>query len=128
MPAPPRDNVHDWFEQRQLEALDKQNLLLEALAKGANQTKRNSLPALPKYRSELKRLVAYEILLDPQATTSKVCRSLDAQGSVDLPALWKKKQTDRSFFGAYSQPGTRPSVEKYISKVRRDLRKAGILP
>jgi hypothetical protein len=79
------------------------------------------------YRSEIKRAILVELTRQPRATDAEICRGLDADGAAELPKDWKNKPGDRGFFDAYSDPRTRHKVEVAISKVRRDLRKLGLL-
>jgi hypothetical protein len=82
---------------------------------------------LSSYRSELKRAILTQLALHPKATDGEICRGLDADGSVELPSSWKSKVSDRGFFDAYSDAVRRHRVEVTISKVRKDLRKRGLL-
>jgi hypothetical protein len=87
----------------------------------------SSRPNLNYPRSALKRLISLQLVRNPTATDSDLCRGLDSDGGIDLPRNWKNTREDRSFFGAYSNPRTRHKVEVTISKVRKDHRRAGIL-
>jgi hypothetical protein len=78
-------------------------------------------------RSALKRMISLQFARNPKATDSDICRALDSDGGIDLPRNWKNSREDRSFFGAYSNPRTRHTVEVAISRVRNDHRRAGIL-
>jgi hypothetical protein len=82
---------------------------------------------LSNYRSEIKRAILTQLALKPKATDGEICRGLDADGSVELPSSWKSKTSDRGFFDAYSDAVRRHKVEVTISKVRKDLRKQGLL-
>ena len=82
---------------------------------------------LSRYRSEIKRAILMQLALNPKATDGEICRGLDADGSVELPSSWKSKVSDRGFFDAYSDAVRRHKVEVNISKVRKDLRKLGLL-
>jgi hypothetical protein len=82
---------------------------------------------LSNYRSEIKRAILTQLALKPKATDGEICRGLDADGSVELPSSWKSKVSDRGFFDAYSDAVRRHRVEVTISKVRKDLRKRGLL-
>jgi hypothetical protein len=82
---------------------------------------------LSSYRSEIKRAILTQLALKPKATDGEICRGLDADGSVELPSSWKSKVSDRGFFDAYSDAVRRHKVEVNISKVRKDLRKLGLL-
>lgn len=80
-----------------------------------------------RYRSEIKRAIAFQIIHDPNATDAQICRGLDADGNVELPANWKNKPGDRGFYDAYSHRKTRHRVEVAISRVRKDFRKQTLL-
>jgi hypothetical protein len=80
------------------------------------------------YRSEVKRFIAYQLLKNPAKTDLEICRALDADGGLDLPNPWKNTPQDRLFKDAYLDPRRRNKVAVAISKVRRDLRKLGVLP
>jgi hypothetical protein len=82
---------------------------------------------LSSYRSEIKRAILTQLALNPKATDGEICRGLDADGSVELRSSWKSKVSDRGFFDAYSDAVRRHRVEVTISKVRKDLRKRGLL-
>jgi hypothetical protein len=82
---------------------------------------------LSRYRSEIKRAILTQLALNPKATDGEICRGLDADGSVELPSRWKSKVSDRGFFDAYSDTVRRHKVEVTISKVRKDLRRQGLL-
>lgn len=56
----------------------------------------------------------------------EICRALDADGGLELPASWVVG-TNRLFEIAYKNPRLRPRIEAYISKVRADLRKLGLI-
>jgi hypothetical protein len=88
---------------------------------------RSEMPALI-YRSAVKRAILAQLVQQPHATDIDICRSLDADGGVDLPTSWRRKPGDRLFADAYKNPGYRRKIEITISKVRSDLRKRGILP
>jgi hypothetical protein len=97
---------------------------------GSTTTHRNttSRTLLSKYRSELKRAILIQLTQNPNATDLEICRSLDADGAAELPAGWNVNRGDRSFARAYSNRAARHKIEIAISKVRADLRKAGLLP
>jgi hypothetical protein len=80
------------------------------------------------YRSEVKRAIVLQLTKKPGATDLDVCRALDADGAAELPKGWASTPKSRSFAAAYDNPAIRPRVEKMISKVRVDMRKAGMLP
>lgn len=80
------------------------------------------------YRSEVKRAIQLELTRKPDATDLEVCRAFDIVGFPDLPKNWQPKPGDREFEAAYMGDRTRPLVEKAISKVRVEMRSAGLLP
>jgi hypothetical protein len=82
---------------------------------------------LSNYRSGLKRAILIQLTQNPNATDLEICRGVDADGSVELPASWKANRGDRSFVRAYSDRASRHKIEIAISKVRADLREAGLL-
>jgi hypothetical protein len=84
-------------------------------------------PLLLKYRSGIKRAILRALTDNPVATDAQVCRSLDADGGEELPAGWRRRKDDRSFFDAYANPETKRKVEIAISKIRRDLRDRKLL-
>jgi hypothetical protein len=81
---------------------------------------------LHNYRSPLKKAIALRLSQDPDATDLQICRSLDAEGEVDLPPKWNLK-SDRSFATAYKNQIIRRTIESMISKVRGDMRRRGLL-
>jgi len=83
---------------------------------------------LLNYRSELKRAVLIQLTQNPNGTDLEICRGLDADGSAELPAGWNVNRGDRSFAQAYSNREVRHKIEIAISRVRADLRDAGLLP
>jgi hypothetical protein len=84
-------------------------------------------PLLSKYRSKVKRGILMQLTQNPRASDLDICRYLDADGAVELPAIWKKDSKDRLFAEAYMDNHRRHKVEIEISKVRSDLRKQGLL-
>lgn len=84
-------------------------------------------PLLLKYRSGIKRSILRALTEDPDATDAQVCRFLDADGGEELPAGWKSRKEDRSFFAAYANLRTKRRIEIAISKIRRDLRDRDLL-
>ncbi|HEV3277204.1 MAG TPA: hypothetical protein VG860_10350 [Terriglobia bacterium] len=84
-------------------------------------------PLLSKYRSELKRGILMQLIQHPDASDLEICRGLDADGAVELPADLKKGAGDRSFHEAYMDKSRRHRIEITISKVRADLRELGLL-
>jgi hypothetical protein len=84
-------------------------------------------PLLKKYRSAIKRAILIQLTQKPDATDLEICRGLDADGGFELPVTWKNRPTNRLFADAYSDARQRNKIQATISKVRRDLRKPGLL-
>ena len=81
---------------------------------------------LQKYRSSIKKVIAFRLSQDPDANDQQLCRWIDAEGAVELPPKWNKKG-DRSFATAYKDKTIRRSIESMFSKVRADMRRRGLL-
>lgn len=79
-----------------------------------------------KYRSEMKRAILIQLTQDPDATDHQICRRLDEYGAAELPAKWRRTPQDRSFEDAYRDETRRHKIENAISKVRTDMRRAGL--
>jgi hypothetical protein len=79
-----------------------------------------------KYRSPLRRAILVQLIKNPGASNLQVCRGLDADGAIELPADWVIG-TNRLFQSVYKSPGLRKRLEAAISKVRADLRKQRLL-
>jgi hypothetical protein len=75
------------------------------------------------YRSELKRVISLQFARNPKASDLEICRALDADGAVELPASWTSGE-NRLFERAYKDPQKRRKLENTISRVRRDMRKS----
>jgi chromosome segregation ATPase len=73
------------------------------------------------YRSELKRVISLQFARNPKASDLEICRALDADGAVELPASWTSGE-NRLFERAYKDPQKRRKLENTISRVRRDMR------
>ncbi len=80
-----------------------------------------------KYRSELKRAISFGLTRNPFSTDRELCRWLDADGAAELPARLAVAE-NRSFEDAYKRRSTKQSLEVTISKVRKDMRRRGLLP
>jgi hypothetical protein len=78
---------------------------------------------LPAYRSGLKREIARGLSNNPTITDLDLCRWLDEQGT-ECP--WDRNG-DRLFESLYRDNEHKPKIESLISKVRRDMRSAGLL-
>jgi hypothetical protein len=85
-------------------------------------------PSRLNFRSEFKRAVLVQLTKNPNATDLEICRSLDDDGSAELPESWKGKAGDRLFADAYMDPLLRHKIETPISKVRAEMRKVHSLP
>jgi hypothetical protein len=78
-------------------------------------------PPLQKYKSPVKRAIAHALVKNPNVSDLELCRSIDDEGTAELDGK------DRTFEAAYKDPKRRPKVETAISKVRRNMRDAGLL-
>jgi len=85
-------------------------------------------PLLSKYRSEIKRAILIQLAKTPSASDLEICRALDGDGSAEFPKTWQSVQGERAFASAYLNGSKRSKIEKAISKVRADLRRAKLLP
>jgi hypothetical protein len=79
------------------------------------------------YRSEIKKAILIQLAKSPSASDLEICRALDDDGSAELPKTWRSLPGERSFASAYLNGSQRRKVEKTISKVRTDLRRAKLL-
>lgn len=77
-----------------------------------------------RYRSALKRAILLGLIQKPHSSDRTLCDWLDEQGCDLPPGLTRTK--DRTFASAYLDPDRKPNIESMISKVRKDIRKAGI--
>ena len=100
------------------------------LAGAEKLTKPSVADRLSKYRSKLKLAIAEQLLLKTRRPTYlEVCRGLDRDGKVKIPASWKKYPTDSSLFvPIYTDKSRKHLVENVIYKVWADLRQWGLLP
>lgn len=80
-----------------------------------------------RYKSPLKRAISLLLVESLDASDLEVCRGLDEDGAVELPASWTSAG-NRRFELAYKSPKHKRKVEIMISKVRSDMRKKGLLP
>jgi hypothetical protein len=83
------------------------------------------LPAL-RYRVPIRRAIAYQLNLEPNASNLDLCRGLDREG-VDVPKHWNGEQFVE-FTRAYRDRQTRIKMEKTFNVVRRDMKQRGLLP
>ena len=96
--------------------------LAERKSDGAEKSRANGkIGPLPRYKSKLKQAVMIALRKDPDASDLLVCRSIDVDGSLEL------KGKDRLLADVYRDSECRPKLQTTISKVRSDLRKAGLL-
>jgi hypothetical protein len=79
-----------------------------------------------KYKSPMKRAIAWALSIDPEASDLRICRRFDEDGFVALPKSWTTGD-NRSFERAYKDPKHRRKVENLFSRVRTDMRKKGLL-
>ena len=79
------------------------------------------------YRSDLKRAIAVQLIRNPGASDLQICRGLDAEGAVEVPADWSVGN-DRLFESVYKNRKLKPRIAAASSKVRADLRKQGLIP
>jgi hypothetical protein len=83
-------------------------------------------PLLLRYRSKVKRAILGQLILNPRATDLQICRGVDVNGTIELPATWRGGK-DRLFQTAYMDH-RKHKVEIAISKVRADMRALKLLP
>jgi hypothetical protein len=72
------------------------------------------------YRSPLKRAILVQLTRNYRASGLEVCRALDDEGAVELPADWSVGR-NRSYEVAYKDRILRSRIEAMISKVRADM-------
>jgi hypothetical protein len=78
------------------------------------------------YRSEWKRATKSLLIEDPKMSTLQICRELD-DSATKIPKKWIVGE-NRSFENAYKQgPSLRQRIHTAISKIRNDLRNAGVI-
>lgn len=77
------------------------------------------------YRAAHKRFILVELINDPSARNLKICRAADADGQ-ELFKAWRA-DGNRLWEHAYKSPKIRPKMQICISKIRADMRKAGLL-
>jgi hypothetical protein len=80
-----------------------------------------------KFRSDLNKAILAQLINNPEATDLEICRCVDADDAPKLPPSLKKSDQERSLEDAYKDPHRRARVHDVISKVRRRMRKKGLL-
>jgi hypothetical protein len=83
-----------------------------------------------QYRSELKQAILMVLSQHPDADNLQVCRYLDDEGRVEVPAKWRTGGDQRNPFRSFElvlQGPDRHKIEAAITKVRNDMRKCGLL-
>jgi hypothetical protein len=83
-------------------------------------------PKSLKYSSATKRAILVALTKAPGSSDLEVWRSIDADGSAELPKSWATVRNDRSFALAYKS-AARPRMEKMTTKVRADMRRNGMM-
>jgi hypothetical protein len=84
-------------------------------------------PKSLKYTSPTKRAILVALTKVPSSSDLDVWRSIDADGSAELPKSWATDKNDRSFELAYKSRATRTRMEKMTTKVRADMRRNGTM-
>jgi hypothetical protein len=79
----------------------------------------------PPYRSEWKRATKVLLIKDSTMAALEICRTLD-DDAIKLPRKWTVGES-RSFEDAYRDKGLRQRIDTAISKMRAELRKAGVI-
>jgi hypothetical protein len=80
----------------------------------------------PPYRSPLKRGIQLALIRNPHGTDLELCAWLDEDAPVDLPKNLNSNGS-RSFVDAYKRKASKNLLASAISKVRRDMRRSGLL-
>jgi hypothetical protein len=80
---------------------------------------------VPPYRSEWKRATKVLLIEDSKMQVLQICRRLD-DDAIKLPKKWAVG-ANRSFEDAYRDATLRQRIHSAVSKMRADLRKAGII-
>lgn len=80
---------------------------------------------VPPYRSEWKRATEVLLIKDSKMTVLEICRRLD-DDAIKLPTKWTLGE-NRSFEDAYRDVTFRQRIHTAISKMRAELRKAGVI-
>ena len=137
-PAPPRESLK-WNladqralrDTRQKQVDDARRRATEANSSAkphvSNAKPRLAAPIPLKLRSEMSRVIALQLSMNPDARDREICRALDADGGIELPAAWKCNPKERLFEDVYRDTGRRNKIQSKISKVRASMRKKGLL-
>jgi hypothetical protein len=80
---------------------------------------------VPPYRSEWKRATKALLIENPKISVLQICGKLD-DDAVKMPSKWTGGE-NRSFEAAYRDANLRQRIHTAISKIRADLRKAGVI-
>jgi hypothetical protein len=80
---------------------------------------------VPPYRSEWKRATKALLIDDSKMPVLEICRRLD-DDAIKLPRKWTVGE-NRSFEDAYRDATLRQRIHTAISKMRAELRKAGVI-
>jgi hypothetical protein len=94
-------------------------------AKRIGGRQRPQSPQIAPYRSEWKRAAKGLLIDDPQISVLRICRELD-NNTTKMPKKWVVGE-NRSFERAYKDPNLTQRINTAISKIRADLRKAGVI-
>jgi hypothetical protein len=100
---------------------------LRRTAAGASRSKRLRPKAVrvPPYRSEWKRATKVLLIKDSKIPVLEICRRLD-DDAIKLPRKWTVGE-NRSFEDVYRDVTFRKRIHTAISKMRAELRKAGVI-
>ena len=118
--------THQFASRVQPKASPSASAASEMVAAASAKPAKTAL-VLGKYRSEVKRQIVIQLARNPKATDLDICRGLDADGSVEIPAGWQAKPGDRLYADAYMNPSGRTKIQVMISKIRKDLRNGALL-
>jgi hypothetical protein len=91
----------------------------------ARKRQRANAVLLPPYRSEWKRATKALLIKDSKMPGLEICRRLD-DDAIGLPRKWTVGK-NRSFEDAYRDAILRQRIHTAISKMRAELRKAGVI-
>jgi hypothetical protein len=91
----------------------------------ARNRQRANAVRIPPYRSEWKRATKALLIVDSKMPGLEICRRLD-DDAIKLPRKWTVGE-NRSFEDAYRDASLRQRIHTAISKMRAELRKAGVI-
>ena len=91
----------------------------------AHNRQRANAIRIPPYRSEWKRATKVLLIGDSKMSVLEICRRLD-DDAMRLPRKWTAGE-NRSFEDAYRDATLRQRIHTAISKMRAELRKAGVI-